>query len=132
MSIENNLKRIADSLELIASVMSANPEVEDVTDKVKDAVAKRDIDSKPPGGKESEKVTPIKKAAKPVPEPEPKSEDEGPTREDVRAALQSLQKQTDATVARGVLKKFKAVTLSKLDADDYEKVIAMCAELQDE
>ena len=124
MSIENNLKRIADALEaLVALAAITGPKLETVTPS----------NEKPAKTEKADKVTPIKKEKpKPEPEPEPKSEDKGPTREDVRAALQSLQKQTDATVARGVLKKFKAVTLSKLDADDYEKVIAMCQDLQDE
>lgn len=48
------------------------------------------------------------------------------TKEDVRKALQALQKSTDASTAKAVLKKYGATTLGTLDADQYYKVIEAC------
>lgn len=123
MTIEATLERIAVALETLAAgggTVAAAP-VE--TPKAETPKAEK------PKATKAEKP----KATKPAKEEKP-AEDEKPSvsLNDVRAALTSLQKAKGADAPKGLLKEFKAATLSKLETGQYQAVIDRAAELEAE
>lgn len=126
MTIEVDLKRIADALELIASKIGGDvPAVED-------APVKEEKPAKPAKAEKPARTKPAKPAKAKDPEP-PEEEDEesedegepqGPYLADVRNALTGYAKRTDSDSARALLKKVGgADTLSKLPEAKYQAII---------
>ena len=101
--LEEQLKRIADALETIAAKLGA------------DAPAKPAKASKP-AATPSE---PDKKKVGKEPEPDP----DGPTKEDVRAALVALAEAKDARAGKAILKAQGVSTLEQLDPAKYQVVL---------
>ncbi len=129
MSIEQNLERIANALEILAegSVNGAVPDdatVEAEASASGGPKATRKSASKKKGA--AKKGAAKKGAAKAKKEP---VEDE-PTREDVHEALTDFCKEGPGkAAAKDILEEFKAGSISTLDSEDYGAFIARLIEV---
>jgi len=115
MSLEKNIERIADALELIAEGA--------VNGSLPDGGT---LGESEPSASDRPKVT-RKKAAKKAAK---KDEPTGPTREDVSEALMEFCKNGPGkTAAKEILEEFKAGSISTLDVKTYEAFIARLNEV---
>jgi hypothetical protein len=112
MTIEKNLERIADALEAIAAGGGTIPQPAE--EPAKPAKKKTGTSKKQTVGK--------------VAEPDP----DGPTKEEVRAKLQAVQKATTPAQAKSILKAEGATTIGNLAVSKYPAVIAACEKIIDE
>lgn len=118
MSIEKNLERIANALEILAGSRppvstGQSPEATEAEPSSSPATTKP---AKSTGKKSSE---------------DKESKDDSPTVVDVRERLKALQKATDANTARSVLAQFDAKVLKDLSEDVYQNVITAAQKLID-
>jgi outer membrane biosynthesis protein TonB len=127
MTIEANLERIADALELIASKLDGVAPEPAATADAPEKPAKAE-----PKANKPKPAKPAKPAKTKAPEPPEEEEDEGsdegepqgPYLADVRNALTGYAKRTDSDTARALLKKVGgAETLSKLPESKYQAII---------
>ena len=129
MSLEKNIERIADALELIAEgavngSMEGGVLTEGGTSASDRPKATRKEGKKTP--EEKKAAAAAKRAAKKAEKDEPK----GPTREDVSDALMEFCKNGPGkTAAKEILEEFKAGSISTLDVKTYEAFIARLNEV---
>lgn len=111
MTIEKTLERIADALETIAAGGGeiATPAAESAKPKKKTGTTKKTTVGK------KEEIDP-----------------DGPTKEQVRAKLQAVQKATTPAQAKSILKMEGATTIGNLAASKYVAVITACDKILDE
>lgn len=113
MSLEKTLERIADALEAIAA--GGGTIAPPAEEPAKPAKKKKTGTSK-------------KKTVGKVAEPDP----DGPTKEEVRAKLQAVQKATTPAQAKSILKAEGASTIGNLAASKYASVIDACDKILDD
>lgn len=130
MTIEAQLEQINDTLLIIANALITKRREEKAEDEAaKKPAAKAKSKTSPTSGADGKSKTGAAAAsAKPSSKTAAKSTEEPTklTKEDVRTALQALQKSTDASTAKAVLQTYGATTLGTLDTDNYAKVIEAC------
>lgn len=110
MSIENNMKRIADALEALVSSQGIVPGSETA-----------EKDTKPATKKKADKQTTV---GKPTPD---KKKDDAPAltiKHDVRPVLKRLRDEVSQAAVKSLLKKYNASTIQQLDEKDFARVIA--------
>ena len=120
MSLEKNIERIADALELIAegAVNGAVPEGGALTE------GETSASGRPKATRKKAAKKAVKKAVKKDDEPT------GPTREDVSEALMEFCKNGPGkTAAMEILEEFKAGSISTLDVKTYEAFIDRLTEV---
>lgn len=111
MTIEKTLERIADALESIAASTGVQP-----------------IEAQAPTPAKKKTGTSKKTTVGKKEEIDP----DGPTKEEVRAKLQAVQKATTPAQAKSILKMEGATTIGNLAASKYVAVITACEKILDE
>lgn len=118
MSIENNLKRIADALEALVANQGIVADLPGEEETPKKAPAKKAASKKAPAKKTG---TSKKTAAKKEEKDEPKKLT---LKGDVRPAMKQLRADVGPEAVKTILSKYGATTLQLLDEDDYAGVVA--------
>ena len=124
MTIEKILERIATSLETIAANGVSLNESLSQLDPATDTPPPAAEDKKSSGARGKDKVVGNK--------PEDEEEETEYTKEDVRAALQGLQKEVNQAAAKSVLKICGATTVGGLAKSKYGQCIDLCKKQIDE
>ncbi len=122
MTIEKTLERIADALETIAA--------SDRT--LAAAVAETPPEPTPASRAPTKKKKKATKKGETQTQVGTPDDDGGITKEEVRAALQSVQKATTPAQAKSILKAEGATTIGNLAASKYANVIEACNKILDE
>jgi hypothetical protein len=127
MTIENNLKRIADALEALVASQGIVPEQLDLVDDAPGA-EKPEPEKKPAAKKTSKKKTSKKvskkKTGKKVGKPKEEVETDLTIKDDVRPVLKRLREEVSHAAVKSLLKKHGASTLQQLDPSKFENIIA--------
>ena len=124
MTIENELKRIADALEAIASSQGivAEPETKDTPA----AAEKRQAATKKKTAKKAatKKKASKKKASKKVGKKKAEPETTLTLKDDVRPVLKRLRDEVNHAAVKSLLKKYGASTVPQLDPQHFERIVA--------
>jgi hypothetical protein len=110
MSIENNLKRIADALEALVNAQGIVAEPATKAEPAKKPAAKKPAAEKKAPGKKPAAEKKEKPAALSI-------------KDDIRPLMKQLRTEVGPAAVKTILKKYDATTLQQLDAKDYSKVI---------
>lgn len=121
MTMESELKRIADALEAIAANQGIVPDVPGDEPAAKPAASKKT--SKKTSKKASKKTS--KKASKKtaVGKPKEETETELTIKEDVRPVLKRLRDEVSHAAVKSLLKKHGASTIQQLEESKYQRII---------
>ncbi len=121
MTIEKTLERIADALETIAA-----------SDRTLAAAVAETPPEPTPASRAPKKKKKATKKGETQTQVGTPDDDGGITKEEVRAALQSVQKATTPAQAKSILKAEGATTIGNLAASKYANVIEACSKILDE
>lgn len=124
MSIENDLTRIADALEAIASAQGIVPEPK--TEDEPAAAKKRQAATKKKTAKKAatKKKAAKKKASKKVGKKKAEPETTLTLKDDVRPVLKRLRDEVNHAAVKSLLKKYGASTVPQLDEQHFERIVA--------